>query len=109
LSINSSKTVLIPFTKKRVLKGLKETTLFGKTIQLSTEVKYLVLTLDMGLAWFGGGGGTVRQKLQIEPTKLSGPAKALSEKHGEKAVGGKLDVHHGGETYNRLCCHDLVA
>jgi hypothetical protein len=51
LSINPSKTVVVPFTKKRVLKGLKELTLFGKTIQLSTEVKYLRLTLDIGLTW----------------------------------------------------------
>jgi hypothetical protein len=49
LSINPSKKVIIPFTKKRVLKGLKEPVLFGKTIQLSTEVKYLGLTLDKGL------------------------------------------------------------
>jgi hypothetical protein len=49
LSINLSKTVVIPFTKKRVLKGQNEPTLFGKTIQLSPEVKYLGLTLDKGL------------------------------------------------------------
>jgi hypothetical protein len=51
LSINPSKTVKVPFTKKRVLKGLKELILLGKTIQLSTEVKYLGLTLDKGLTW----------------------------------------------------------
>jgi hypothetical protein len=43
--------VVIPFTKKRVLKVPKELTLFGKTIQLSPEVKYLGLTLDTGLTW----------------------------------------------------------
>jgi hypothetical protein len=36
LSINPNKTVAIPFTKKRDLRGLKEPTLYGKTIQLST-------------------------------------------------------------------------
>jgi hypothetical protein len=51
LSINPSKRVVIPFTKKRFLKGVKELTLFGKTIQLSTEVNYLGLTLDKGLTW----------------------------------------------------------
>jgi hypothetical protein len=51
LSINASKTVVIPFTKKRVLKSFKEPTLFGKIIQLSIEVKYLGLMLDKGLAW----------------------------------------------------------
>jgi hypothetical protein len=39
LSINPSETVVVAFTTKRVLKGLKEPTLFAKTIQLSTEVK----------------------------------------------------------------------
>jgi hypothetical protein len=46
LSIKPSKTVVIPFTKKRALKGLKETTLFGKTIRLPTQIKYLRPTLD---------------------------------------------------------------
>jgi hypothetical protein len=49
LSINPSKTVIIPFTKKRVLKDLKELTLFGKTIQLFADVRYLGLTSDKGL------------------------------------------------------------
>jgi hypothetical protein len=39
LSINPRKMVVIPLTKKRALKGLMELILFGKTIQLSTEVK----------------------------------------------------------------------
>jgi hypothetical protein len=43
--------VVIPSTKKRVLKGLKEPTLFGKKIQLSTEVKYFGLMLNKGLTW----------------------------------------------------------
>jgi hypothetical protein len=33
------------------LKGLKEPTLFGKTVQLSTEVKYLGRTSDKRLTW----------------------------------------------------------
>jgi hypothetical protein len=40
--------VVMPFTKKRTLKGLKEPTLFGKNVQLSTEVKYLGISLDKG-------------------------------------------------------------
>jgi hypothetical protein len=51
LSINPSKTVTIPFPKKKALMGLKEATLFGKTIQLSTDVKHLGLALDKGLTW----------------------------------------------------------
>jgi hypothetical protein len=35
LSINPNKTVIIPFTRKRNIKGLKEPILFSKTIQLS--------------------------------------------------------------------------
>jgi hypothetical protein len=33
------------------LRGLKEPVLFNKTIQLSSDVKYLGLTLDKGLTW----------------------------------------------------------
>jgi hypothetical protein len=43
--------VVIPFTRKRNIKGLKEPILFSKTIQLSSEVKYLGITLDKGLTW----------------------------------------------------------
>jgi hypothetical protein len=51
LSINPNKTVIIPYTSKRNVKGLKESILFSKTIQLSSEIKYFGLTLDKGLTW----------------------------------------------------------
>jgi hypothetical protein len=51
LSINPNKTVTIPFTKKRNIRGLKGPILFNNTIQLSSEVKYLGLILDKGLTW----------------------------------------------------------
>lgn len=50
-SINPNKMVIIPFTRKRDIKGLKEPTLFNKIIQLSSEVKYLRLMLHKGLTW----------------------------------------------------------
>jgi hypothetical protein len=40
-----------PFTWRRNLRGLKELTLSGHTLQLTTEVKYLGLILDTGLTW----------------------------------------------------------
>jgi hypothetical protein len=43
--------VVVPFTRKRDLRGLKERTLSGHKLQLATEVKYLGLTLDKGLTW----------------------------------------------------------
>jgi hypothetical protein len=43
--------VIIPFTMKRNIKGLKEPILFSKMIQLSGEVKYLGIKLDKGLTW----------------------------------------------------------
>jgi hypothetical protein len=43
--------VIILFTRKRDIWGLKEPTLFKKKIQLSSEVKYLGLTLGKGLKW----------------------------------------------------------
>jgi hypothetical protein len=51
LSINPNKTVVIPFTRRRNIKGLKEPVLFGEKIQLSSEVIYLGITLDKGLTW----------------------------------------------------------
>jgi hypothetical protein len=43
--------VIIPFTRKRVIRGLKERIFFSKTIQLSSKFKYFGLTLDKGLTW----------------------------------------------------------
>jgi hypothetical protein len=43
--------VIVPFTRKRDLRGLREPTLSGHKLQLTTEVKYLRLTLDKGLTW----------------------------------------------------------
>jgi hypothetical protein len=51
LSINPNKTVVISFTRRRNIKGLKEPILFGEKIQLSSEVKYLGITLDKRLTW----------------------------------------------------------
>jgi hypothetical protein len=49
LSINPNRMVILPFTRKRNIKGLKEQILFSKTIQLSSEVNYLGLKIDTGL------------------------------------------------------------
>jgi hypothetical protein len=43
--------VIVPFTRKRDLRGSKETTLSGHKMQLATEVKYLRFTLNKGLTW----------------------------------------------------------
>jgi hypothetical protein len=51
LSINPNKTVVVPFTMKRNIKGLREPNLFNKRIQLSSEIKYLGVTLDKALTW----------------------------------------------------------
>jgi hypothetical protein len=49
--INPNKTVIIPFTRMRTIKGIKELIPFNKMIQPSSEVKYLAVTLDKGLTW----------------------------------------------------------
>jgi hypothetical protein len=41
----------VPFTSRRDLRGLKEPTLNGQTLQLTTEVKYLGLVTDRELTW----------------------------------------------------------
>jgi hypothetical protein len=48
-STSISKTVIIPFTGKRDLRGLEEPSIFSRTIQLSSKVKYLGLTLNKAL------------------------------------------------------------
>jgi hypothetical protein len=50
-SINPNKTVTIPFTRRREMKGLKKPLLFNGRIQLSSEVKYLGMILDKRLTW----------------------------------------------------------
>jgi hypothetical protein len=42
--------VVVPFTRKRSIKGLEEPILFSRRIQLSSEVKYLGIILDEGLS-----------------------------------------------------------
>jgi hypothetical protein len=51
LSVNPNKIIIISFTGERNIKGLTEPILFSKMIQLSSEVKYLGLTLDKELTW----------------------------------------------------------
>jgi hypothetical protein len=43
--------MIILFTRKKDITGLKEPTLFNETTQLNNEVKYLGPTLDKGLTW----------------------------------------------------------
>jgi hypothetical protein len=43
--------VVVPLTRKRDLRGLKEPILSGHKLHLAIEVKYLGLTLDNGLTW----------------------------------------------------------
>jgi len=51
LSVNPQKMVIVPFTRKRDLRGLKEPTVSGHALQLPAEVKYLGPILDKGLTW----------------------------------------------------------
>jgi hypothetical protein len=43
--------VIVPFAWKTDLRGLKEPTFSGHTLQLTTKVKYIGLILDRGLTW----------------------------------------------------------
>lgn len=50
LNINPHKSVLMPFTRRSIL-NLEPITLFGTTLELSYQTKYLGLTLDSKLNW----------------------------------------------------------
>jgi hypothetical protein len=43
--------VIVPFTRRRDLRGLKELTLTGQTLQLTADVRYLGLVTDKELTW----------------------------------------------------------
>jgi hypothetical protein len=43
--------VIVPFTRRRDLRGQKELTLNGQTLQLTAEVRYLGLVADKELTW----------------------------------------------------------
>jgi hypothetical protein len=90
LSINSNKMIVIPFTRKRNFKGFKEAVVFGNRIQLSSEVKYLGITLNKGLTW----------KKQLEK---------VTDKAYKAFWTGILDIHCSRKTHTYLCCHYMVA
>jgi hypothetical protein len=73
-----SNTVIIPFTKKGALNGLKKPRLFGKIIQLSIEFKYLGLMLDRGLML-----GAQLKEVMNTAYRPSGHVKALLGRHGD--------------------------
>jgi hypothetical protein len=105
LSINPNKTVIIHFTRKRELKGLKEPSLFNKRIQLSSEVKYLGITLDKGLKW---------KKKQLDKAinkayKAFWTCRGSFGKTWELTKGDISDIHCDFKTHNYLCCHYMVA
>jgi hypothetical protein len=99
LFANPCKTIVIPFTKKRALKGQRELTLFGKTIHLSREVKYLGLKLAKGLAWVHSW-----KKSRIESTE---PFGSTEEDMGPETKDSILVAHHGDKTHNHLCYHSV--
>jgi hypothetical protein len=99
-AINPNKTVVIPFIRKRNIEGFTEPILFGKRIQLSSEVKYLGIIRDNGLTW---------KKQLIWPTRPSGEQRHIWENLGTETIGGILDIHSGGNTHTNICCHYVVA
>lgn len=51
LTVNPGKTVLVPFTRKRVQGMFNDISFFGTILEVSTEVKYLGVILDSKLTW----------------------------------------------------------
>lgn len=51
LSINSAKTIIVPFTRRRKIQLTREIHLSGEIVNQANEVKYLGVTLDSKLLW----------------------------------------------------------
>jgi len=64
LSFNPQKMVVVPFTRKRDLKGLKELTISGHKLQLATELKYLRFIVDKRLMWKAQLENAINKALQ---------------------------------------------
>ena len=60
-----NKAVVIPFTRKRLLSGLRPLWLYGKQLQWATEVKYLGVTLDKELTWRAHADNTIAKALRV--------------------------------------------
>jgi hypothetical protein len=104
LSIKPNKTQIIPFTTKKHIKGLKEPITFSKTIQLSSEVKYLGIRLDKELTW-----KKQLEKIIDRAYKAFWTCRGTSGKLGTETKGDILDKQCGSETHSYLCCHCMVA
>jgi hypothetical protein len=90
LSISPNKMVIIPFTRKRDIRGLMKPTLFNNTIQLPNEVKYLGLTLDKRLTW--------KKQLAKVTNKAYRAFWTCRGTFGNETKGDVLDLHHGCKT-----------
>lgn len=64
LTVNPAKTTVVAFTRRRKLQDLKVLRLWGKELQLSSEVKYLGLLLDTKLNFT-----THLEKITIKATR----------------------------------------
>jgi ribonuclease HI len=65
LSINPSKTIVIPFTRKKTLPRIQQIKLYGRVLELSSEVKYLGVTLDKKLNWKKHTDLTITKALRV--------------------------------------------
>jgi hypothetical protein len=48
-TVSPQKIVIVTFTRKREVRAVKEPSLSGRTVQLTTEIIYLGLILNLGL------------------------------------------------------------
>jgi len=71
LSFNPQKMVIVPFTRRRDLRGLNEPTLLGHALQLTTKVKYLGFILEGN--WHGRN---IWKMWWLKPTGLFGTVMA---------------------------------
>lgn len=57
--------MVIPFTKKKSLPGMKQLKLYGRALETSNDVKYLGVTLDKELNWKKHADLTITKALRV--------------------------------------------
>lgn len=104
LSVNPSKTTIIPFNRRRKLDKLSNISMMGTEVPMSREVKFLGVTLDAKLTF-----NSHVENMTSKAISLLGLQTVLRKYIGFATAYDLLEVHDSNKTYADLCLGDLVA